>query len=419
MRSILRSTCALVVVACALCSVAAASASANGYRIENKAISSTVEGTITSGASELKYEDSGARFAIKSQKSTGTFSLETGGLAKETINLEGNALYEVNGKGEDVLLSSCTVPTITLAAKADLSLFNGELAGAFAPKNEGGIFANIAIDGSSCALRKADGELVGTMTGLLPAAEVSEATHVVSFNPAEAKSQSLRLSDETAELTSSESLSLSGANASRPWSAVSGSGREESPEGAFRVEGKAVSSSVGISGTGGASTLAGKLLGYSVTIKCTGGSSAGTLEGSGLSTASSSLTGCSLREVKEGKETELPKCTVGTIAISDKGNLRFYGEELASELSPSSGVVFANFPITGSSCLLKKASNELIGSFGCVLPEAGREKVEHQLSCKPGEAETNLKLNGEPATLEATETLKLTGTSAGKKWSAV
>ena len=211
---------------------------------------------------------------------------------------------------------------------------------------------------------------------------------------------------------------LGGANAGKRWSAGNG-GSEETPTHAFRSEGSTITGSVGIAGTRGTTTLAGTILGTGATIKCTGGTSTGTLAGAGVSTGESSLTGCSLREVSKGKETELTLCKVGAISLSDMGDLRFYGEELASELSPSSGTVFAKFAITGSECSLKKATNELTGSLSSLLPEAGTEKVEHQLSYKPGIEQATLSLDGNPATLEATETLKLAGTSAGKKWSAV
>jgi hypothetical protein len=409
----------LAVALCALGGLAAGSAVAAAYRVENKTITKTVESALTSGASELKGEFLGGRveLAIKSQKSAGSFDLESGGLAKATINLEGNALYEINEKGEYTLISNCGVPTFAIGAKAELSVFNGKLASAFAPEDS--VFADFSITGASCGLRKTDNYLTGTMIGIVPEAEVSKGTHLVSFIPSEAKSQNLSVYGSPAELTSTESLSLNGANLGKRWSAVSGSSPEESPKHAFYTEGEPVSTPVGVAGARGTTTIAGTLLADRVAIKCTGGSSSGTLEGSGLSATESSLTGCSLSEVNEGKETELPKCTVGAISWSGKGTLRFYNEELASEISPASGTVFVKFPITGSSCALKKASNELTGSLSCGLPEAGVSKVEHQLACNPHEGEASLKFNGEAATLESTEALKLTGTAAGKKWSAV
>ena len=187
MRSILRSTCALFGVACALCSVAVASASANEFHVEGKAIASTVEGTLTSGASELKGEfvGGGTELAIKSQKATGIFALKPGGLSTATIDLEGNALYQV-GAGGDVLIPTCSVSTIAIVTKADLSTFAGKLADAFEPAS-GTIFADFSITGSECSLRKTENNLTGTVTGILPHGGVSEISHMVSFNPGEAK----------------------------------------------------------------------------------------------------------------------------------------------------------------------------------------------------------------------------------------
>src|ERR1700689_4122581 len=115
MRSILRGMCALIAALCAFCGVVVASATANEFHVEGKAVPSAVAGTLTGGPSVLRGEPfgGGTEFDIKSQKSTGTFSLESGGLAKATIDLEGNALYEVRGEG-DILIPGCRISTIII-----------------------------------------------------------------------------------------------------------------------------------------------------------------------------------------------------------------------------------------------------------------------------------------------------------------
>jgi hypothetical protein len=184
----------------------------------------------------------------------------------------------------------------------------------------------------------------------------------------------------------------------------------------YIAAGKAVSTSAGVTGTRGASTLTWThILGGGPTFiaKCTGGSSSGTLEKEGKSSYAMTITGCGHLKIREsGKEEEIKACTFGNVTLSGYGTLSKGG---SSEIENDLTEVRGNFAIEGKECVFRTRET-LAGSMKCVVVAPEAERVEHEGRCEPSEG--SLVVGDEAATLETVEAVKLSGTLAGRKWSA-
>jgi hypothetical protein len=417
MKSLLRSMLVLAVTVCALSGVATASASASSYEYiaAGKTVSTSVGVTGTRGASKLTFRlPGGPKLDAKCTGGSSSGKLEKEGKSYDEVTLAGcGTLKEVKESGEEVELKGCTVGNAGLAGSGTI-VKNGS-----AIENQlTGVLGNFAIEGTECALRKSKNLIEGSVKCAVAGAEGEWVEHEVRCEPGEG---SLSVDGSSATMETVEAVKSSGESAGKKWS-VRPAGYK-SPEHGFRVEGKELTTSVGFAGTRGATKISGTILGQGIVIHCTGGASTGTLEGKGLSAGEGTITGCSVWEAEEGKEIELPKCTVATITFSDKGTLVTQGYGLGDEFVPASES-FASFKIKGSECAIAKAAAyKLEGRFSGGLQEGTREieteKLEHTVNCNPKEeAQPLLTLGGNPATIESTESVKLTGTSEGKKWSA-
>ncbi len=413
MKSLLRSMLVLAVTVCALSGVAAASASASSYEYiaAGKAVSTSVGVTGTRGASKLTFRlPGGPKLDARCTGGSGSGKLEKEGKSYDEVTLAGCGNLKVVEGAKEEELKSCPVGNIYLGGSG--TLVKGGSSGI---ENElTGVLGNFAIEGTECALRKSKNLIEGSVKCVIAGAEGEWVEHEVRCEPSEG---SLSVDGSSATMETVEAVKFSGESAGKKWS-VKPAGYK-SPEHGFRVEGKELTTSVGFAGTRGATKISGTILGQDIVIHCTGGASTGTLEGRGLSAGEGTITGCGVWEAKEGKEIELPKCTVATITFSDRGTLVTQGYGLGDEFVPASES-FASFKIKGSECAIAKAAAyKLEGRFSGGLQEVEVEKVEHTVSSNPKEeAQPLLTLGGNPATIESTETVKLTGTSEGKKWSA-
>jgi hypothetical protein len=205
--------------------------------------------------------------------------------------------------------------------------------------------------------------------------------------------------------------------------ATSAAASAAGPAHEFFVEGSEVTSLVDGTFTSATSHLRGELLGLKIDV--TAGSDSGTfsLSPGGLDAATISFTSLALYETNsKGEDTELlSKCFVNggkTIAFGVETELLEASGVLLDTFTPTTPPLFVNIPITGSSCALKKATNELTGSFNAILPNHGANKVLHIIEFDPAVAGTqSLELAKEPATFESEESLVLSGADTGKRWS--
>jgi hypothetical protein len=190
----------------------------------------------------------------------------------------------------------------------------------------------------------------------------------------------------------------------------------------FFVEGTAVTSLVDGAFTSATSHLRGELSGTKIDV--TAGSDSGTfsLEPGGKGTATVSFTSLALYETNSaGEDTALLKCVVNegkAITFDVKTELLEASGVLLDTFTPSTPPSFVNIPITGATCALKKATNEMTGSFNAILPEHETNKVLHTLEFNPAAGGTqSIEFAGKPATFESKESLTLNGTNTGKGWS--
>jgi hypothetical protein len=190
-----------------------------------------------------------------------------------------------------------------------------------------------------------------------------------------------------------------------------------------KVEG---AETVKVEGTSGISKLAGEIAGEKVSIECskdtfTGEIGATGLEKGGNGKGEYKFSECTLHEItKRRQNVNLSSvCTVANISfnVTDKlitghNNASEYVED---EFDPTGAEgVFVEIKITRATCALK-GTYKVAGSPGqvCAFPEATIGKVEHEIVCSSSGSQ--LKLNGNPAGLFSTETVKL---SSGASWAA-
>jgi hypothetical protein len=180
-----------------------------------------------------------------------------------------------------------------------------------------------------------------------------------------------------------------------------------------------------VEGTSGVSKLTGEISGVKVSIECNKDTFAGEIGGTGLEKGGNGkgeykFSECKLHEITKGRQnSNLPGCTVPTIALSVTDKLitgdNGVSEYVEDEFDPTGAEgLFVEFKITGATCALKGIF-KVAGSPGqvCALPEANIGKVEHEIVCSSSGSQ--LKLNGNPAGLFSTETVKV---SSGASWAA-
>jgi hypothetical protein len=210
-----------IFAALATSAAAIATASAHEFLVEGTAITSLVDGTLTSATSHFRAELGGVKVDVTAGSDSGTFSLEPGGKDTASVSFTSLALYETNTAGEDtVLLSKCSVnegKLLTFTVKTELLVLNSVLLDTYKGL-VGTLFVEFPITGSSCALKKAKNELTGSFNAILPEHEVNKELHIQEFNPAVAGTQSLEFAGKPATFESKESLVLSGSNAGKGWS---------------------------------------------------------------------------------------------------------------------------------------------------------------------------------------------------------
>jgi hypothetical protein len=381
------------------------------YTSEGKAAPFGFAGT--RGATVIAGKVAGISIRVKCTGGSGSGTFEVGGASTGEASITGCSVSDVEGAKEEEL-TSCKVANFSLSDKGELGIYGyGSALGEEFASSSAGAFAELSITGSACAVKASKVKLEGAFECELHEAGVEKVEHKLACKPTEG--EFLTFDGEAATIESSETLELTGTFAGKKWSAHAPGAEFGDPS--YTSEGKAAP--FGFAGTRGATVIAGKVAGISIRVKCTGGSGSGTFEVGGASTGEASITGCSVSDVEGAKEEELTSCKVANFSLSDKGELDVYGygSALGEEFVPSSAGAFAELSITGSACAVKVSKGKLQGVFECELHEAGAEKVERELACRPPEGEL-LTFDGEAATIESSETLKLTGTFAGKKWRA-
>ncbi len=173
----------------------------------------------------------------------------------------------------------------------------------------------------------------------------------------------------------------------------------------YFIEGTAITASETVSGSSGTSKLVAPSL---LTIECTADTFTGTIEPKGLSTATVKFTGCSVVGASTCKVKEPIEFTV-----NDK--LTVFKFEPGDIFEPAAGKAFVTITITG--CATLEGTYTAEGKQQCELPAAETNQLEHEFVCKPEGSELHLKTKPAEFTSKE-EKVKLTGTNAGKKWSA-
>jgi hypothetical protein len=192
----------------------------------------------------------------------------------------------------------------------------------------------------------------------------------------------------------------------------------------FLVEGTAITELVDGAFESATSHIRGELSGVKVDV--TAGSDSGTfsLSSGGVDAATISFTSNALYETNSAGEDIAPlsKCVVNEskpITFDVKTELLELSSVLLDTFTGATRPLIVNIPISGSSCALKKAVNELTGTFNAILPEHEVSKVLHSIEFNPSVTGTqSLDLAGKPATFTSTESLALCGSYAGKGWSS-
>jgi hypothetical protein len=390
----------LVVAVCAVSGLAAASASASTskteYFVEGAKVKSTAYTAGTgAGTAKLAWEEYSVKDAVNCAAETSSGDIGAEGRSGQTLRF--TECHLTLGGSEP---PNCGVEVVIGS--------NGTLAEASGEKYIEATLENsvLKVAGSSCNFKK-ELPIQGAMKCQLPEAGWTKLTQRLECKPSGA--WKVYGSAAETEVSTGEAVALSGESKGKLWSPG-----EPKPHG-FLVEGEKVKTAVTDSATRGATRIEGEVLKDKVAVVCTEGSSTGKLEERGLISGELDFAGCKLYEFEKGKEYE-SGCTVENFHASVSAGLAPYlpgFEEIGDVLTISSGATIHFLKACGA-----RGTYPLEGEVSCALPGVQTAAVEHEVSCKPHERAPMLKLGGSPAMLETKETLKLTGTSAGKKWSA-
>ena len=158
--------------------------------------------------------------------------------------------------------------------------------------------------------------------------------------------------------------------------------------------------------------LESKIAGAKVLLRCEAGKMKDEIEKEGQSKAGESLyESCSISEVKEGKETALTACTVPNVTTKMKDSIiTGAGSTVEMEFQPSSGKLFGELEIAGSSCSIKgtyKLESATEGKGQVCGSVSGEVEVEHHtLVCLPTGSK-EIRLGSEKAGLAYFLSMKL------------
>jgi hypothetical protein len=187
----------------------------------------------------------------------------------------------------------------------------------------------------------------------------------------------------------------------------------------FLVEGTPVSSAVEGTSTSGTSTIKWSYLGNKLEIKSTLDTGTFTLGPSGTSSFAITLNENALYEIgSKEKLTPLSKCEVPPITLTGDDELSESSGQLLDSFKSEAGTkIIGTVTIAGSSCIIKQVIH-LEGTMGALLPARKTEKTSHNIEFNPAiEESQSLTLGEQPAEFTSTESLELSGTNTGKKWS--
>ena len=169
----------------------------------------------------------------------------------------------------------------------------------------------------------------------------------------------------------------------------------------FVVEKDLVAEPVAVEGTSGHVAIETSLSGIAIKIECSSDDLAGDLEAYGDSTATISLTGCTV--------VTPAKCKVkAPFEAKLKDTLIESGGQALDEFQAASGSTY--LPITfedngSESCIFNGETLPITGTQTCELTEAKEELVEHEIICGP--TGDDLKLGGNSVAFTHTEKAKL------------
>ncbi len=207
-------------------------------------------------------------------------------------------------------------------------------------------------------------------------------------------------------------LALLGLVAMLLMSAAASSSAFATAETRFFVEGTEVTTATKVEGTSGASQLESVIAGTKIVIECKKDAFTGEIEAAGKTKGEITFEECKLFEIKAGKKTELPKCTVPNIKFKFNDQLvSGSGATAEDEFFPTSGTLYVEFEITGGECLLKgkykvETTAEKKGQR-CALPSGEVEMEKHEIVCT-STGGSELRFGKEKVSFFSTDTVNLT-----------
>ena len=154
------------------------------------------------------------KILIKCEKNKGTGSLTaTTGAGSGELTFEGCVLWLVNGTTHEATSAAATCTVANAIAKISAQLGKENTLETLKGSGEAGLFTEIKITGASC-VAKGTFKVTGEVVCSGPEGEVALAVHVLNCNAA---NSALKLAAESARLTGSLNVELSGANKGKAW----------------------------------------------------------------------------------------------------------------------------------------------------------------------------------------------------------